>query len=129
MVGGRHSGGAAKGIGGTTTMTQGSGNASFRVHLESLTAFVAALDSQLDALGRPAGALAGLTQQPLPWGLFAEADSLGRQHEAAAAQMADLIQSVRDSIGFVRQVTRTVATQYQNYDEAVAGSYRSVNGG
>jgi hypothetical protein len=78
---------------------------------------------------RPASALAALNQQPLPLGLFAEAESLGRQHRAATVQLLGLIQSVRDALGFTTQVTRTVATQYQRFDEAVADSYRSLTGG
>ena len=110
-------------------MAQDQAASSFRVHLEPLTRFATQLDHQLGAMDRPAAALAALSQRPLPLGLFAEGDALGRQHHAATVQLMQLTQAIRDALVFTAEVTRTVATQYQRFDEAVADGYRSVTGG
>nr|MDT0661552.1 hypothetical protein [Micromonospora sp. DSM 115978] len=102
---------------------------SFRVHLQSLVDFADELATQLDALRGPTDRLTVLGGRPLALGLFAPAVPLGQRHAGTADQMQDLLIGVRHAVAFAEEVTRTIATEYQRYDEQVAAAYRSLGTG
>ena len=98
----------------------------FQVHLQSLVDFAKELETQLDALERPADRLAVISETPLPLGDFEEAVTLRYVHLDTAAQMRELLRKVRDALAFAENVTLAVATGYKEFDEEVAASYRST---
>lgn len=95
----------------------------FDIHLRSLEHFANELETQLDALRRPADRLSGLAAEDLPLGRFGEADTLGAAHAAAARQMHGLLQAVRAAVGYAGGVTRTVINDYRAFDQRAADSY------
>jgi len=98
----------------------------FQVHLQSLVDFAKELETQLDALERPADRLTVLSETPLPLGDFHEAVSLRNAHIDTAAQMRELLRRLRDALAFAENVTLAVATGYEEFDQQVANSYRST---
>ena len=95
----------------------------FRVHLQSLDDFGQELQSQLDALRRPADRLATLSGQQLPLGDFAEANALADRHAGAIEQMTGLMRAVLAAVAFAGEVTNTVAASYQQFDQQAAAAY------
>src|SRR4029450_12012651 len=98
----------------------------FQVHLQSLVDFAKELETQLDALERPADRLTVLSAAALALGGFQEAVSLRHAHLDTAAQMRELLRRVRDALAFAENVTLAVATGYEEFDLEVAASYRST---
>ncbi len=95
---------------------------SFRVHLQSLETFAQELRTQLDGLRAPLDRLAALTQYDLALGSFGEAYGLGTHHARIAEQMYSLMQAVRQAVGFAGEVTTTVVTSYQRFDQHSAAA-------
>lgn len=102
--------------------------ASFRVHLESLLNFARELETQLLAMRNPTDNLGVLQSRPVLLGDFGEAHSLRDRHQAAAAQMHDLLHTVREAIAFANDVTRVIADEYAGHDHGVAASYHNDHG-
>jgi hypothetical protein len=94
----------------------------FSVHLQSLESFAQELQTQLDGLRAPLDRLAVLTQQDLALGSFGEAYGLGTHHARIAEQMYTLMQAVRQAVGFAGEVTNTVVTSYQKFDQQSAAA-------
>jgi hypothetical protein len=88
--------------------------------------FAKELETQLNALERPADRLAVLSETTLPLGEFNEALALRVAHLNTVVQMRDLLRKVRDALAFAENVTLAVATGYKEFDEEVAASYRSA---
>ena len=97
---------------------------SFFVHLQSLFDFADELRTQLTGLTAPVDRLTTLAGAPVLLGDFGEAQSLGTSHQAAVAEMSELLGQVRQAIDFAEDVTKTVATGYQQVDQDVAGGLR-----
>jgi hypothetical protein len=97
---------------------------SFFVHLQSLFDFANELQTQLTGMTSPVDRLGTLASAPVLLGEFGEAHSLGASHQAAIAEMSDLLGQVRQAIDFAEDVTKTVATGYQQADQDVAGGMR-----
>jgi hypothetical protein len=95
---------------------------SFSVHLESLEGFAQELQTQLDGLRAPLDRLAVLNREDLALGSFGEAYGLGAHHARIAEQMYTLLQAVRQAVGFAGEVTGTVVTSYQRYDQQAAAA-------
>ncbi len=97
---------------------------SFFVHLQSLFDFATELQTQLTGMTAPADRLSTLATTPVLLGDFGEAHTLGASHQAAVAEMAELLGQVQQAIDFAENVTKTVATGYQQADSDVAGGMR-----
>ena len=97
---------------------------SFFVHLQSLFDFADELRTQLTGLTAPVDRLTTLASAPVLLGDFGEAQRLGTSHQAAVAEMSELLGQVRQAIDFAEDVTKTVATGYQQVDQDVAGGLR-----
>jgi hypothetical protein len=97
---------------------------SFVVHLQSLFDFASELETQLTGISAPADKLSVLSGTPVLLGDFGEATVLGASHQAAVAEMSDLLGQVRQAIDFAENVTKTVATGYQDADQDVAGGMK-----
>ena len=97
---------------------------SFFVHLQSLFDFANELQTQLTGMTAPADRLSTLATSPVLLGDFGEAHTLGASHQAAVAEMSELLGQVQQAIDFAENVTKTVATGYQQADQDVAGSMR-----
>lgn len=97
---------------------------SFFVHLQSLFDFANELQTQLTGMAAPADRLGTLATAPVLLGDFGEAHSLSASHQAAIAEMSDLLGQVRQAVDFAENVTKTVATGYQQADQDVAGGMR-----
>ncbi|HEX3590456.1 MAG TPA: hypothetical protein VHV74_12565 [Pseudonocardiaceae bacterium] len=97
---------------------------SFFVHLQSLFDFADELQTQLTGMTSPVDRLTTLAGAPVLLGAFGEAQSLGTSHQAAVAEMSDLLGQVRQAFDFAEDVTKTVATGYQQADQEVAGGMR-----
>lgn len=97
---------------------------SFEVHLQSLADFAWELEGQLEALRLTRDRLSALSGKAEPLGGFPEAFSLGDRHRRAAQDMATLLESVQQVMGFAAGVTRGVAASYAEYDERAAASFR-----
>lgn len=95
---------------------------SFAVHLDSLKQFARELETQIDGMTKPSNGLAALSQTPMSLGNFGEASSLSGRHGAAVTQMHELLDNVKQAIGFADDVTGTVATGYQHADEHIASA-------
>ena len=63
-----------------------------------------------------------LTQHDLALGSFGEAYGLGTHHARIAEQMYSLMQAVRQAVGFAGEVTTTVVTSYQRFDQHSAAA-------
>lgn len=97
---------------------------SFFVHLQSLFDFANELQTQLTGMAAPVDRLGTLATAPVLLGDFGEAHSLTASHQAAIAEMSDLLGEVRQAVDFAENVTNTVATGYQQADQDVAGGMR-----
>ncbi|HEX5405653.1 MAG TPA: hypothetical protein VFX16_25540 [Pseudonocardiaceae bacterium] len=97
---------------------------SFFVHLQSLFDFANELQTQLTGMTAPADRLSTLATSPVLLGDFGEAHTLGASHQAAVAEMSELLGQVQQAINFAENVTKTVATGYQQADQDVAGGMR-----
>jgi hypothetical protein len=97
---------------------------SFFVHLQSLFDFADELQTQLTGMTAPADRLSTLATTPVLLGDFGEAHTLGASHQAAVAEMSELLGQVQQAIDFAENVTKTVATGYQQADQDVAGGMR-----
>jgi hypothetical protein len=97
---------------------------SFFVHLQSLFDFANELQTQLTGMTAPADRLSTLASAPVLLGDFGEAHTLGASHQAAVAEMSELLGQVQQAINFAENVTKTVATGYQQADQDVAGGMR-----
>jgi hypothetical protein len=94
---------------------------SFFVHLQSLTNFAQELQTQLAGMATPMNHLDSLSGSPMLLGDFGEASTLAASNQAAVAEMAELLGQVRQAISFAENITNTVATDYQQTDQAIAG--------
>ena len=94
---------------------------SFFVHLQALFNFADELSTQLTGMSGPADKLSTLSGSPVLLGDFGEASVLSSAHQAAIAEMSELLGQVRQAIDFAENVTKTVATGYQQADQDVAG--------
>ncbi len=97
-------------------------DSSFFVHLQSLYDFASELQTQLTGMTAPVDRL----DQPGPDTRCCSATSarrhvLGASHQAAIAEMSELLGQVQQAIDFAENVTNTVATGYQQADQDVAG--------
>jgi len=101
----------------------------FSVHLQSLESFAQELQTQLDGLRAPLDRLAVLTQHDLALGSFGEAYGLGTHHARIAEQMYTLMQAVRQAVGFAGEVTNTVVTSYQKFDQQSAAALGTSGAG
>ncbi|HEY1571093.1 MAG TPA: hypothetical protein VGG05_07110 [Pseudonocardiaceae bacterium] len=97
---------------------------SFFVHLQSLFNFADELQTQLTGMSAPVDKLSTLSGAPVLLGDFGEAGVLGASHQAAIAEMAELLGQVQQAIDFAENVTKTVATGYQQADQDVAGGMK-----
>jgi hypothetical protein len=97
---------------------------SFFVHLQSLFDFANELQTQLTGMTTPVDRLSTLATTPVLLGDFGEAHTLGASHQAAVAEMAELLGQVQQAIDFAEDVTKTVATGYQQADQDVSGGMR-----
>jgi hypothetical protein len=100
-------------------------DAGFSVHLQSLEAFAQELAAQLDAMQRPSDRLYVLAGQGLPLGEFGEAHVLAARHAEVAGQMHALLSAVQEAVAFASEVTKTIATSYQSFDEGAAANYQN----
>jgi hypothetical protein len=96
-------------------------DSSFFVHLQSLFDFGDELQTQLTGMTAPMDRLRTLAGTPVLLGSFGEANTLGVSHHAAVAEMSELLGQVQQAIEFAENVTKTVATGYQQVDQDVAG--------
>ena len=96
-------------------------DSSFFVHLQSLYDFASELQTQLTGMTAPVDRLDSLARNPVLLGDFGEAHVLGASHQAAIAEMSQLLGQVQQAIDFAENVTNTVATGYQQADQDVAG--------
>jgi hypothetical protein len=99
---------------------------SFAVDLQSLTDFTEELATQLSGMTQPLAHLDSLVDHKLRLGEFGEAYSLWDNHGIAVAEMFILVGQARDAIGFAGEITRTVSTAYQHYDDTVTGALSTV---
>lgn len=99
----------------------------FSVSLESLTAFTEELTTQLSGMGQPLTRLRTLTGGDLRLGQFPEADSLWHNHDVAADEMSVLVGQARDAVDFAKEITKSVTTAYQHYDDHVATGIGSAS--
>lgn len=97
---------------------------SFFVHLQSLFDFADELSTQLTGMSAPVDKLSTLSGSPVLLGDFGEASVLSAAHQAAVAEMSELLGQVRQAIDFAENVTKTVATGYQQADQDVAGGMK-----
>jgi hypothetical protein len=97
---------------------------SFFVHLQSLFDFANELQTQLTGMTAPVDRLSTLATTPVLLGDFGEAHTLGASHQAAVAEMTELLGQVQQAIDFAEDVTKTVATGYQQADQDVSGGMR-----
>jgi len=102
---------------------------SFYVHLASLQNFAGELSTQLSGMATPVDYLSKLSTEPVLLGSFDEAHSLGECHQAAVAEMAQLLAEVRDGIAFAENITVTVANGYQQLDQDLAGGMSVAGSG
>ncbi|HEX6684379.1 MAG TPA: hypothetical protein VF062_16370, partial [Candidatus Limnocylindrales bacterium] len=72
--------------------------------------------------------LSALGEKAAPLGEFPEAFSLGGRHRRTAQDMAVLMESVQEALGFAAGITRAVATSYAEYDEQAAAMLRQGAG-
>ncbi|HEX3648529.1 MAG TPA: hypothetical protein VHV49_08875 [Pseudonocardiaceae bacterium] len=98
---------------------------SFVVHLQSLFDFASELETQLTGMSAPVDKLTTLSGTPVLLGDFGEATVLGSAHQAAIAEMSELLGQVRQAVDFAENVTKTVATGYQQADQDTAGSMQA----
>ena len=101
---------------------------SFSVHLESLTNFARELQTQLDGMGSPMDQLTQLAGAPVLLGEFGEANSLAQRTKSAVAEMHGLHDQVRQAIEFAENVTKTVATGYEQLDDDLASGMQVTTG-
>jgi hypothetical protein len=95
----------------------------FSVQPSSLRAFAQELQTQLDGIAAPMNALATQSGTQPQFGGFAEAWMLGESQQSAIQEMYDLLGQVKQALGFVENVTTTIASAYQDADQDVAASY------
>ena len=72
---------------------------SFFVHLQSLFDFANELQTQLTGMTAPADRLSTLATTPVLLGDFGEAHTLGASHQAAVAEISELLGQVQQAIG------------------------------
>ena len=63
-----------------------------------------------------------LAATPVRLGTFPEADLLHARHQSAVAQAQGLVEGINQAIKFAEDVTNTVASSYQQGDQAVAAA-------
>jgi hypothetical protein len=98
-------------------------NESFAVDLQSLTDFARELATQMSGMTQPQAHLDSLVDHRLRLG---EAYSLWDDHGIAVSEILILVGQVKDAIEFAGEITKTVSTAYQHYDDAVTGALSSV---
>lgn len=106
---------------------QDAGQNFFLVHLQSLTDFARELETQVGAIRTPTQSLSGLATHPMALGEFGEGHGLHARHQAAAAEIHQVLESARGAIEFAGDVTDVIASSYQRFDDHVADLY-SGNG-
>jgi hypothetical protein len=105
------------------------GSEAFAVHLQSLTDFANELTTQLAGMVQPLAQMDSLVDNDLLLGEFTEAYSLWTEHGLAVSEMYVLIGQARDAIQFANEITETVSTAYQHYDDGVTATMSSVTAG
>lgn len=98
----------------------------FAVNLQSLTDFANELATQLSGMVQPLSQLDSLVDHELRLGEFGEAYSLWTEHGLAVSQMYVLIGQARDAIEFANEITKTVSTAYQHYDDTLTATLSTV---
>lgn len=101
---------------------------SFYVHLKSLRDFARELETQLQGILGPAGQLDSLQGTPILLGAFGEASELSQAHQAAAQEMQELLGQVKQAIGFAENVTKVVASGYEQADQSAASGMGGGSG-
>jgi hypothetical protein len=86
--------------------------------------FANELQTQLSGMTTPINHLDTLASTPVLLGDFGEASALGASHQAAVAEMSELLGQVQQAVDFAENITKTVATGYQNADSDVAGGMK-----
>lgn len=104
-------------------------DSSFFVHLQSLFDFAGELQTQLTGMTAPVDRLDTLARTPVLLGDFGEAHVLGASHQAAITEMSELLGQVQQAIDFAENVTKTVATGYQQADQDIAGGMQVSDSG
>lgn len=89
----------------------------FHVDLESLTAFSEELTTQLSGMTQPIGHLHSLTGETIEFGAFSEAKLLWHNHDTAAEKMTTLVGQARDAIDFAEEITKSVHSSYDHFDD------------
>jgi hypothetical protein len=96
---------------------------SYSVQPSSLRAFAQELQTQLDGIATPMNTLATQSSTQPQFGAFTEAWMLGESQQSAIQEMYDLLEQVKQALGFAENVTSTIATAYEDADQDVATSY------
>jgi hypothetical protein len=102
---------------------------SFSVQPSSLRAFAQELQTQLSGIAAPMDKLAAQHAAQPQFGGFAEAATLAQSQQSAVQDMYELLEQVKQAIGFAGNVTDSIATAYQNGDQNAAASYTAVAAG
>jgi hypothetical protein len=92
----------------------------FSVHLTSLLDFANELQTQIEGIAAPMDGLAAQSGVQPRYGAFTEAWMLAESQQAALEEMYSLLGQVREAITFSEDVTKTVASGYQQADQDVA---------
>ncbi|MFI7672952.1 hypothetical protein [Actinophytocola sp. NPDC049390] len=98
----------------------------FAINLDSLTTFTHELGTQLSGMAQPKGHLDALTVAAMLLGTFGEAQSLRTNHDVAVDEMSVLVGQARDAIDFAAEITKSVTTSYEHYDDEVAAAVRNA---
>lgn len=95
---------------------------SFAAHLESLRAFRAELQYELEALVTTRDKVYEIEAAPLLLGEFTEADELRARHHAMAASVQKLIDAINEALRFADRVTDVVIDSYRKGDALATGA-------
>ena len=100
----------------------------FHVDLESLTAFSAELTTQLSGMTQPISHLQSLTGEVIEFGAFSEAKLLWHNHDTAAQKMTTLVGQARDAIDFAEEITKSVHSSYDHFDDEYNSKINAAGG-
>jgi uncharacterized phage infection (PIP) family protein YhgE len=99
---------------------------SYSVEPSSLLGFAQELQTQIDGIAAPMNALANQAGAQPQFGGFTEAWLLGGSQQSAIEEMYDLLGQVKQAIAFAENVTSTIASAYQNGDQAAAAGFGNL---
>ena len=100
----------------------------FHVDLESLTAFSEELKTQLSGMTTPLSHLTSLTGEVIEFGAFSEAKLLWHNHDTAAEKMTTLVSQARDAIDFAEEITKSVHSSYDHFDDEYNNKINAAGG-